>query len=460
MKPLLRTESWLALLIGLLFGVPAVVLVPPAVTFDGPSHYARALQVSEGHMRAERISERAAGGTIARSHFEFLNTLLWAYYWKPGHEYMDRARWEALSRQDERVPGTVLVEFTNTAIYSPANYLFQALGMRLAAALSQAPLLANWMGCLFNLAGYLVLVVIAIECSPHFQRGILLLASSPLLVIQASSLSADAINFSLPLLVLAWTWRLTVRDVRHPARELACVLALGILVTLLKPVLFAMLPCLFLIPARRFGGKGLAKAAALTAYCLLVAGVWIAWNRANFDIDVARWYHPERPPMSVQRQWFLGNPLRFSDPFLFTLRHDLPAQWPHLYGDPGDWVSRGAYRFNAVLSLVFLAGFLGCASWSERPSRVWADGMLVVSFALVFVTALTLWLAFGTVSMGYVPGLVGRYLFLPVLALGMAWAEVFHDGLRRMRSLLFWAALAANAAGLAAIVVPVAMLTW
>src|ERR1035438_4195138 len=104
MKPLLRTESWLALLIGLLFGVPAVVLVPPAVTFDGPSHYARALQVSEGHMRAERISERAAGGTIARSHFEFLNTLLWAYYWKPGHEYMDRARWEALSRQDERVP--------------------------------------------------------------------------------------------------------------------------------------------------------------------------------------------------------------------------------------------------------------------------------------------------------------------------------------------------------------------
>src|ERR1019366_8374161 len=47
----------------------------------------------------------------------------------------------------------------------------------------------------------------------------------------------------------------------------ACVLALGILVTLLKPVLFAMLPCLFLIPARRFGGKGLAQAAALTAYC-------------------------------------------------------------------------------------------------------------------------------------------------------------------------------------------------
>jgi uncharacterized membrane protein len=459
-KPLLRIESRLALVIGALFGVPAVVFVPPAVTFDGPSHYGRALQVSEGQMRAERFSERAAGGTLPRSHYDFLNTLLWNYYWKPGPEYLGRAQWEAISSRDESVTGTIPVEFTNTAIYSPVNYVFQSLGMRLAAALSPAPLLANWMGCLFNLAGYLLLVVIAIECSPRFHRGILLLASSPLLVIQASSLSADAINFALPLLVLAWTWRLVVRDVERPAGELACVLALGLLVTLLKPVLFATLLCLVLIPARRFGGARLAKAAALAAYFLLVAGVWIAWNRANFDIDVARWYHPERPPMSVLRQWFLENPLRFARPFVFTLRNDLAGQWPHLYGDPGAWVSGGTYTFNAALSLVFLAGFLGCAPTGEAPSRFWAPGMLVVSFALVLVTSLTLWLAFGTVGMGYIPGFVGRYLFVPVLAFGMAWAELLHYDSPRVKDFLFWTALAANAAGLTAIVVPVAMRTW
>jgi uncharacterized membrane protein len=459
MRPLLRTESWLALLFGLLFGVPAVVFVPPVVTFDGPSHYGRALQVSLGQMRAERFSERAAGGMLPRRHFDFLNTLLWNYYWKPHPEYLDRRQWEAVSSQDERVPGSIPVEFTNTAIYSPVNYVFQAIGMRLAAALSPSPLLANWMGCLFNLAGYLLLVVLAIECSPRFHRGILLLASSPLLVIQASSLSADAINFTLPLLVLAWTWRLVVRDVGHPARELAAVLALGLLVTLLKPVLFAMLLCLLLIPARTFGG-GFSKAAGLAAYFLLVAGVWFAWNRANLDIDVARWYHSERPPMSVQRQWFLENPLRFVRPLLFTLGNDLAGQWPHFYGDPGAWVSGAAYRVNAALSLVFLAGFLGCAPSGEAPSRFWALGMLAVAFALILVTALTLWLAFGTVGMEYIPGFVGRYLFVPVLALGMAWAEMFRFSFGRVKDLLFWTALAANAAGLIAIVVPVAMRTW
>jgi hypothetical protein len=62
--------------------------------------------------------------------------------------------------------------------------------------------------------------------------------------------------------------------------------------------------------------------------------------------------------------------------------------------------------------------------------------------------------------MGFVPGLVGRYLFVPVLACGILWAERFHTGYPRIRSGLFWTALAANAAGLAAIIVPVAARTW
>ena len=60
-------------------------------------------------------------------------------------------------------------------------------------------------------------------------------------------------------------------------------------------------------------------------------------------------------------------------------------------------------------------------------------------------------------GMPVVPRFVGRYLFVPVLGFGMAWAEMFHGGYPRARSLLFWAALAANATGLAAIVVPVAL---
>jgi hypothetical protein len=458
--PLLCLESSLALLIGVLFGIPAVVLVPPVVTYDGPNHYLRALQVSEGQLRAERFSERAVGGTLPVSHADFLNTLLRNYYWGNKADYMDRRQWEAISGQYERVPGTRRVEFTNTAIYSPVNYAFQALGMRLADALSPSPLLANWLGCLFNLAGYLLVVVLAIECTPRFRRGLLLLSASPLLILQAASLSADAVNFALPLLVLAWAWRLRVQEVEHPAGEIAGILALGLLAALLKPTLIAILPCLLLVPARRFGGGGLAKVAVLLAYFLAAAAVWHAWNRANFDVDVGRWYVPARETLAAKKQWFHEHPLGFARPFLAVLSHDLADQWPHFYGDPGDWVPRGAYSLNAALSLVFLAGFLGCASWSGSPNRAWAAAMLAMALAQIFLTALALWLAFGSVGMPVVPRFVGRYLFVPVLGIGMAWAEMFHGGFPRARSLLFWAALAANAAGLAAIVAPAALRAW
>jgi uncharacterized membrane protein len=460
MKLPLRIESRLAILIGVLFGIPAVIFVPPVATFDGPNHYLRALQVSEGQMRAERFSERAVGGILPRSHADFVNSMLWNYYWRAGADFMRRGQWQDLSSQEARVAGSRPVEFTNTAIYSPVNYAFQSTGMRLAAVLSPEPLLACRMGCLFNLAGYLLLVMLAIECTPRFQQGILLLATCPLLMTQAFSLSADAINFALPLLLFAWTWRLRFQDVKHPFGELAAVFSLGLLVTLLKPTLFVTLGCLVLVPARYFGGSRFAKAASLSLFSLVAAGVWFAWNRAYVDVDVARWFDPGRPAMAVQEHWFIGNPLRFAGPFLYLVTHDLAGLWPHLYGDPGSWISRDIYRFNAALSVIFLAGFLGCASWNERPSRAWAAGMLIISSALVLTTGLTLWLTFGAVGMGFIPGFVGRYLFVPVLGVGMAWAEFSHHGFLKTRKVLFWSALAANAVGLAAIVVPVAIRTF
>jgi hypothetical protein len=458
--PLLRAESWLMLAVGFVFGLAAVVFVPPFVTYDGPNHYLRALQVSEGQARSHVYSEQRVGGALPLSHADFENTLLWNFYLRPGHNFMDRRQWEVLSGQESELPGVRDVEFTNTAVYSPVNYMFQGAGMALAAGLSSSPLLANWLGCLFNLAGYLLLVVIAIECVPRFRRGILLIASTPLLVIQAASLSTDPINFALPLLVIALAWRLRSTDVENLHTEMLILLCLGVLVALLKPVMVAVLVCIPFVPARRLGCTPGAKIAALFIYFVVILRVWFAWNGPYLDIDIAKWFDPSRAPMEVHRQWLLDNPLRFAKPFLYMLGHDLVTQWPHLYGDPGSWVSPRVLGLTGVLSVVFLAGFLFCGRWEGAMDDRWSAAMATAGLSLLFYTSLAIWMAFGEVRMDFVPGMVGRYMLVPVLAFGIVWAECFHSGLPRLRGALFWAAIAANALGLAAIVIPVAGRTW
>jgi hypothetical protein len=452
----LRLESRLALLFGALFGIPAVVLVPPAVTFDGPSHYFRALQVAEGRMRPEHYSDRAVGGALPRSHVDFVNSL-WESYWAR-HDFGTLPEWSALSARSLRDTGTTRVEFTNTAVYSPANYAFQAAGMRVASWVSPSPLAAHRAACLGNLAGYLAVVVAALELLPRFRWGALILATCPLSLIQAASVSADATNFAVPLLVLAGAWRLRDSPARAPAAGLALVLAAGLVTALLKPTALASLACIALIPERHFGSR-LAKAACLGAYFACALAAWYAWNRASMNVDVARWFEPGRSPVAAQKAWFQADPRRFLAPFRYFLAHDLASQWPHMFCDVGGWIPPGLYRRLSWLSFVFFAGLLACGSWNGPADWVWAGGMALQSFAILSLIALALWLSFGTTEMFFVPGLTGRYL--PLVAAGFAAAvhEAWHARLPGLRRSLSWAALAANGAGLTAILASIGSTT-
>jgi hypothetical protein len=447
----LRLESRLALLVGALFGIPAVFLVPPAATFDGPSHYFRALQVSEGRMRPEYYSETAVGGTLPRSHVDFVNTL-WRSYWD-GHDFGTLA---ARSLKDS---GTTRVEFTNTAIYSPANYALQAAGMRIAAWVTPSPLSAHRAACLCNLAGYIAFVVAALELLPHFHWGALIVATFPLSVIQAASVSADGINFAAPLLLMASAWRLRAQAARASAVDLAVVLSAGLVTVLLKPTAVALLACIALIPERHFGSRR-ARFGCLCAYFLCAAGAWYAWNRANMNVDVARWFKPDHPPLAAQKAWFIGDPRRFIEPFRnLLLANDLAPQWPHMFCDVGGWIPPGLYRPLSWLSFVVLAGLVTCGSWREAADWKWAAALALQSFAVLFLVALALWVSFGTVGAQHVPGLAGRYLPPVVLGLAAAWQEALHGGFPRIRSGLSWAALAANCAGLTAILASIASRT-
>jgi uncharacterized membrane protein len=438
-------------------GIPAVWFVPPVVTFDGPSHFRRAQQVSEGRMTSERFSERAAGGDLPAGSCEFVDRL-WNSYWGK-RDFMNRREWARISDETASLTGTRRVEFTNTAVYSPVNYIFQALGIRLAGLAAHSPLFETRMASGFNLAGYLLLVVLAIELTPHFQRGFLLIATSPLMVVQAASVSADAINFALPLLFVAWTWRLVAAVGPPLRRDLAGVLLLALPIALLKPTAVAVLFCLLSVPTGQFGSP-LRRMGCLAATFLCAGALWLAWNRPNMQLDVARWFRPDHPAMAVQRQLFLEDPFRYVRALGHFLHDEFVPQWAHFYAEVGGWVSEGAAAGAMLLFPVFLAGFIGGSRWEGPTNLSWIAATTVAAAASIFMIGLTLWLSFGSAEVVTVPGFGGRYLAVAGLLAGIAWSECLHRGLPRARSFFFAAGLFANAAGLGVILAPVLLRTF
>lgn len=445
------------LLLGVVFGGAALVIVPPLVTFDAPGHYYRGLQTERFEFRPTRYSSAGLGGRLPERYVIFGETL-WQTHWGK-RDFGNLHAWRELSARAAQAHGRRTIEFTNIAVYSPANYTFQGISMGLAALASPSPLLSHIAGCCGNLLGYLLCVVLALERAPRFERGILLFASCPLLLIQAASPSADAINFCVPLLALTSVWRLREQAGIASRAALLVPLALGVFMAWLKPTTIVLLLCLAFIPVRHFGTTA-KKWLVLGGVATLAAACWWWWNHPYFDLEMARWFEPQRPSAAVMRAWFREQPAHFLPALAHALRVYWWQQWPFAFGNVGGWVDADLQRCVLPLSLALGVALLGCDSGERHRDWTWAGGILLQSMAFFTLTALTLWLAYGTPGATVVPGLSGRYLFFVYLGLALAWAEVTRGVFRPWRRPFLWLGLGANATWLTILLVATAGKTW
>jgi hypothetical protein len=175
-------ESWCVLALGVIFGGLALLVVPPVVTLDGPSHYYRTLEISLLHPRSQSISENGLGRRLPTNHVHFVEEL-WTSYWGK-KDFLGLDGWKRLSEQKATVPGRTLVGFMNTAVYSPINYGPQSVAFAIGGVVGLSPVTLCRGATFLTLASYLGMMVAALEFLPRFRRGLALIASSPLIVIQ------------------------------------------------------------------------------------------------------------------------------------------------------------------------------------------------------------------------------------------------------------------------------------
>jgi uncharacterized membrane protein len=452
----LRHESRWFLAIGGLAGLVVVAFVPPLSTFDAPSHFYRALQISRGHLRPVRYSDTQLGGRMPRGESRFAHTL-WESYWIK-HRFLTVSGWSALAREQPGDRERIREEFTNTAVYNPANYVPQALGMGLSRIFTPSPLWEHRAACAVNLLFYLALVTMVIETIPRFQAPVALLASTPMLLIQSATVSADGLNFAAPMLAFALTWRLWSEPGRGNRPELAAVPSLSVFTALLKPTNITCLGCLCFLPSARFGSRA-RRTAWLAATFAAALAAWLAWNRPYLDVNIGGWYIAGFPPVSAQKAWLFAHPWSFVHSLYSFLHISLPNQWGYGYSDVGGWIQDPTYAFVFRLGNLFLPVLLLNAACGAGRDWKWAGICLGQAAVLLVAIALTLWLTRGDPSVDYIPWLGGRYLFVFFAFVLAGWSSLTGFRFPAAGWCLFGLGLAMNVVGLAAILAPTVAMT-
>ncbi|MCP3138245.1 DUF2142 domain-containing protein [Pyxidicoccus xibeiensis] len=399
-----------------LVGLVTTFLTPPFQVPDEPVHYYRAFHISEGHLVAEKVGNDAesVGGMLPRSMIETVDITMRDIPFN-AHVKVDRERMrKALDlplAPGDRVP----YGFAAASVYFPLVYFPQALGMLPARLFEPAPVVLLWAGRLGNLLASVVLIALALRLLPFHRWTFALLALTPMVLFQRTSVSGDPLTFSACVLLMAVAFHLTFvhRERLRPA-QLGLLLGCAVFVALCKQAYLPLTLLFLLLPVARLGSlRRYAMAlAVVVAVPTLLQLAWSATAKAAY-----------RPgAVSAQIAFVLQNPFKVLGYLVTSFWADLPRLSRESIGKFG-WLDTPLPDAGLVaLVILVLAVALLDGPTEERVG--WRVRLLSLAIALggfLLVHAM-LYVAWTPVAAEQVQGVQGRYLlpFFPLLVVAIA----------------------------------------
>jgi len=238
---------WIAGVFGLLF----VFLVPPTQNIDEPSHFHRAYELSEGRVVGKVFDQHArVAGDSLPSGLEILVHDFGYMIHGPGNKTnIPRLTEHLFTPVDATKRQTV--EFNNTVVYPPLSYLPQAIGIFVARLVLPSATAMVYAARLANFALWLGAMYMALRLLPVGKWALFVFALFPMMLTQATSVSADAPILAVVALLVATT--LYIIERRRMSIKQLWVLAALVLVLALMKLPYMLLGLIVLaIPAAAF----------------------------------------------------------------------------------------------------------------------------------------------------------------------------------------------------------------
>ncbi len=407
MTMMIKMRSWIVqphkayCLVGLLFGILFIVITPPFEVPDETVHYLYAYHVSLGNLKAVMRADGTVGATLPTSLALTSGRMIRTVFFNPEGRLSPRS---IIARLGEPLNPQVtnFIDFHSIAIYSPATYMPQALGMLVGRVLGLSPLLLMYLGRLVNMLVALALTTYAIKVTPVAKWTFFLLSLAPMAVFLRSSLSADAPANAAAIMLTAVIARYAFdKETVLDRRGLLTIVLLSIFLALTKLVYFVLPALCVLIPASKFASRRqwTLFCAGLMALSVMAA---LTWYMVSHDILVS-------PIMTISG----GGSLKPLNTFSLT------GQLASVLSHPVQYLAMVAgnlWDFGAI----YLQQYIGVLGWLDTPLPEW----LLISFGfMLLLVALVDGPRAHHVTIGTGSKIVLLALFLVVLLL--TWSAVY-----------------------------------
>lgn len=437
--------------VGLLFGLLFLVVLPPLSAPDEISHYVSAYKLS-GRLLGQPSCDRY-GRVLLRAEDAWVEDLegVREYeadedgYLQPETESaqgnialgrrLDESVYELFwelgitgSYMPERTAalGGAYVSSRNPPVTTtPLAYVPQALGIALARALHCNTVVLLYLGRLMNLLFFVMMTWLALRRLPFGKEVLAGVALLPMTLHLSASFSYDVMILGCMFLFTAVCLDLAFKKERVTWQDVLTLMILMAVAGPCKLVYAPMMGLCLLIPVSRFGGWGRWAVAAL-----FVGGAWaVSMYVVNSQVLVsyatetdAYVFWAEEPGYSLTL--LLHQPVRLVRMFYQTLLWQTEAYYKGMIGawlgnlDP---VLDVPYPVVAVFTLCLLALALrkpGENLELGKKQRIWICTVCAGCAAVIMLSMLIAWTP---LSSRVIEGVQGRYFlpFLPVLLMAL-----------------------------------------
>lgn len=309
----------------------------------------------------------------------------------------------------------IIIAMPTTAIYSPTQYLPQAVGVAISRVFTDRPLIMAYVARTMNIIVSFTALYFAMKFMPFGKKILLVVMSIPIALEGFSSLSPDGMTISFAFLFIAYVLHLAFekKEEKITWKQTVFITMLGVLLALCKIVYLPLVGLILLLPKTKFKSR---KSQILNVTIMMLIAVIANLTWLSISTGYLAEYKEGRPV--DQLSTLLQNPINYLEMLTYTM--DLNGA-KYLLSMLGGEVGLNEYVIlNTIVPFTFVILCLLATYSEDKCKQKFSLYQIIIMFLIVFAIVglifTSLYLQWTKTESNSIMGVQGRY-FIPILPL-------------------------------------------